>query len=81
MSIARRWKSRLLRTVCVLAAAAPLVQPTTAASDNLSVPASPAAIPTPESVAGHYLPEVRIRKLHLVRPDLIPYPIAYEIVC
>jgi hypothetical protein len=28
-----------------------------------------------------YIPEVRIRKLHLVRPDLIPYPIAYEIVC
>jgi hypothetical protein len=25
--------------------------------------------------------EVRIRRLHLVRPDLIPYPIAYEIVC
>ena len=26
-------------------------------------------------------PEVRLRKLHLVRPDLIPYPIAYEVVC
>ncbi|MGH7177940.1 MAG: hypothetical protein ACREJC_11210 [Tepidisphaeraceae bacterium] len=26
-------------------------------------------------------PEVRLRKLHLVRPDLIPYPIAYEIYC
>lgn len=26
-------------------------------------------------------PEVRIRKLHLVRPDLIPYPIAYEVIC
>jgi hypothetical protein len=25
--------------------------------------------------------EVRIRKLHLVRPDLIPYPLAYEVVC
>jgi hypothetical protein len=25
--------------------------------------------------------EVRIRRLHLVRPDLIPYPIAYEIIC
>jgi len=25
--------------------------------------------------------EVRLRKLHLVRPDLIPYPIAYEIYC
>ena len=25
--------------------------------------------------------EVRLRKLHLVRPDLIPYPIEYEVVC
>jgi hypothetical protein len=27
------------------------------------------------------LMEVRIRRLHLVRPDLIPYPIAYETIC
>jgi hypothetical protein len=26
-------------------------------------------------------PEVRLRKLHLVRPDLIPYPISYDIYC
>jgi hypothetical protein len=26
-------------------------------------------------------PVVRLRKLHLVRPDLIPYPIYYEIYC
>jgi hypothetical protein len=25
--------------------------------------------------------ETRLRKLHLVRPDLIPYPIAYEVYC
>jgi hypothetical protein len=25
--------------------------------------------------------EVRLRKLHLVRPDLIPYPIEMEVVC
>lgn len=31
-----------------------------------------------DSVAGT---EVRLRKLHLVRPDLIPYPIAYEVIC
>ena len=23
----------------------------------------------------------RLRKLHLVRPDLIPYPVAYDIYC
>ena len=26
-------------------------------------------------------PEVRLRKLHLVRPDLIPYPLSLEIYC
>ena len=26
-------------------------------------------------------PEVRMRKLHLVRPDLLQYPIAYEVYC
>jgi hypothetical protein len=25
--------------------------------------------------------EVRLRRLHLVRPDLIPYPIVYEVFC
>ena len=25
--------------------------------------------------------EVRLRKLHLVRPDLIPYPVAYDVYC
>jgi hypothetical protein len=32
------------------------------------------------AVAGLY-PEVRLRKLHLVRPDLIPYPILFEVCC
>ena len=35
-----------------------------------------------ESVATSSLrPEVRLRKLHLVRPDLIMYPLAYDIYC
>ena len=33
---------------------------------------------TQDQVSFH---EVRIRKLHLVRPDLIPYPLYYEVVC
>jgi hypothetical protein len=33
------------------------------------------------SVAAAFMPEVRLRKIHLVRPDLIPYPISYEIDC
>ena len=35
---------------------------------------------TPDSISG-LMPEVRLRKIHLVRPDLIPYPISYEIDC
>jgi len=34
-----------------------------------------------ESPTSQVPPEVRLRKLHLVRPDLIPYPIALEVYC
>ena len=40
--------------------------------------AGPAGLQESESAR---LPEVRLRKLHLVRPDLIPYPIAYDVYC
>ena len=36
---------------------------------------------TGENPTAGGLPEVRMRKLHLVRPDLSPYPIAYEVYC
>ena len=40
---------------------------------------TPADFPAPgDTVARH---EVRLRKLHLVRPDLIPYPIHYDVYC
>lgn len=39
---------------------------------------APASAPAEDAMAYR---EVKLRKLHLVRPDLIPYPIAYEIVC
>jgi hypothetical protein len=42
--------------------------------------ASRPAAPDSDAVAG-IRPETRLRKLHLVRPDLIPYPIAYEVYC
>lgn len=42
---------------------------------------APKALPTGEQPQAHGLPEVRLRKLHLVRPDLIPYPIATEVYC
>jgi hypothetical protein len=36
---------------------------------------------TADGLAERYYPEVRLRKLHLVRPDLIPYPISFEVYC
>ena len=35
----------------------------------------------PSELSTTYMEVVRIRKLHLVRPDLIPYPISYETLC
>ncbi len=32
-------------------------------------------------VSTTYMEALRVRKLHLVRPDLIPYPIRYESLC
>ena len=43
--------------------------------------AEPAAARQPEQAQTALPPEVRLRKLHLVRPDLIPFPIAYEVCC
>ena len=37
--------------------------------------------PAGESPTARMNPEVRLRKLHLVRPDLIPYPVCYEVYC
>jgi hypothetical protein len=82
MSLARRRSLRLLWTLCILVVAnnpslggaADVVLPTESVSME-----STAAVP--EQLSMRFPPEVRIRKLHLVRPDLIPYPIAYEVVC
>jgi hypothetical protein len=35
----------------------------------------------PAIAARTYYPEARMRKMHLVRPDLILYPIFYDIYC
>ena len=45
-----------------------------------AVPTDDAATQAEQGLAG-IRPEGRLRKLHLVRPDLIPYPIAYEVYC
>ncbi len=61
--------------VALLALLSPFVCPAAA-------PTTPAVAPSVgESPLSAVRPEVRLRKLHLVRPDLIPYPIASEIYC
>jgi hypothetical protein len=75
MNSARRLLARSLLTVAALSAC--LVAP---ARQSPAVPADDAAAQADSSLAG-IRPEGRLRKLHLVRPDLIPYPIAYEVYC
>jgi hypothetical protein len=50
---------------------------------NAATPAGAAGDATADArLPMSWLPiEVRLRKLHLVRPDLIPYPIDFEVVC
>ena len=44
--------------------------------------ADPAALAAPVADAvSDFFSATRLRKLHLVRPDLIPYPLAYEVFC
>ena len=46
--------------------------------------ASQSTLPTDTQASGispSLRPMVRIRKLHLVRPDLIQYPISFEVYC
>jgi len=68
MSFFRSWTLRLALLALVVAPVSPTRPAAAATADQ---PAMVSALP----------PEVRIRKLHLVRPDLIPYPIAMEVYC
>jgi hypothetical protein len=45
------------------------------------VPAAPAVPSNGESASARYMTEVRLRRLHLARPDLIPYPLETEVYC
>ena len=75
MNSARRHVARSLLTAAALAVC--LVAP---ARPTSSAPADNPAPGAGQELAG-IRPEGRLRKLHLVRPDLIPYPIAYEVYC
>jgi hypothetical protein len=69
--------------LCQLALAA-LLSCTAIATDRPVKPVetalSAAVVPTQLAISA-LPPQVRLRKLHLVRPDLIPYPMAYEMYC
>jgi hypothetical protein len=45
-----------------------------------AIPA-PATVPGAEDEIASVRREVRLRKLHLVRPDLIQYPLSYDVFC
>ena len=74
-------RSLLLLTVGLLGLAAPSerVESTPAAGGELPLALPGNSLEGSESAG--IRPEGRLRKLHLVRPDLIPYPIAYEVYC
>src|SRR5688500_13290776 len=71
---------RLLAPVVLLALLAPA--PTTAVRERSSAPAPvPAAVQSDSDELASVRREVRLRKLHLVRPDLIQYPLSYDVFC
>ena len=45
-----------------------------------TAPSQQTVAPANEAIASYH-PEVRLRKLHLVRPDLIHYPLSVEVIC
>lgn len=53
--------------------------------DPVAIRASPLATCTPLTIEvaspAQVAAVVRLRKLHLVRPDLISYPLNYEVFC
>jgi len=68
----------IVRLVAFLAAGVIIVGPSSSKSISRAVTSGADLLAQPQAM---YRPEVRLRKLHLVRPDLIPYPIAYEVYC
>jgi len=73
MLTARRFAFRMMSRLA-LPALLLLARPTT-------TPAVSTAPAVTGPIAASMFPEVRLRKLHLVRPDLIFYPVQYEVYC
>lgn len=64
---------RLMFALAACAVICPTAIPTT-------TPVSRVAADPADAIAA-LRPEVRLRKLHLVRPDLIQYPLSYDVYC
>ncbi len=75
-----RYPVRLSLVLSAIAIIPTCAMSTTSQPTAASTPES-ALIPAAPTASAHFVPEVRLRKLHLVRPDLIMYPLAYEVVC
>jgi hypothetical protein len=69
-------RSLLARLLCPAVLALACVAPSTSSTLPGIAP-----VMQGEKAAAALKGETRLRKLHLVRPDLIPYPIAFEVYC
>ena len=69
--------TRRIARMTVIPAACLLLAVTAPAASSRSA-AGPAVGESPSAAVAR---QMRLRKLHLVRPDLIPYPIAFEVCC
>lgn len=67
------------RGICFLSRAVAIALLLSAGMIPPPTPARTPSTPTLDTVSTRY--EVRLRKLHLVRPDLILYPIQYDVYC
>jgi hypothetical protein len=65
-----------IRTACLMLLAAGMTMSLGMTSDSPASSSSPS-----DEICSTNFPESRIRKLHLVRPDLLPYPLVYEVYC
>jgi hypothetical protein len=82
MKLTGRRAARVLSVAAPLLFVAMLAPAQTRQSHPAPLPAVPLNAPViGESPSAAVRQETRLRKLHLVRPDLIPYPIAFEVYC
>lgn len=76
-------RSLLLPALAALATLTPAAAPPPAAAPALSptYQAAPGAHEAADEALTASPSAVRLRKLHLVRPDLIQYPLSYDVFC